>query len=190
VPDIKANSTVNAVLWTTLLSARLAVADPSAAKPAFDPPTVRSPAALVAAAADGQAFLEWNPGLEDDLAGYLVYRRVPQGSEFERVTLKPIERTTFTDTGLANGRACRYRVASVLRDGKESEPSNEITVEPRASAAPKVTEGPADIQVPGFEAIRLPRALLVLFENGHRLVFDIDLARPRDWIAADGTHLL
>lgn len=65
MPDMKANSTVNAVLWTTLLSAKLVAADPSAAKPAFDPPTVRSPAALAADAADGQAFLEWNPGLED-----------------------------------------------------------------------------------------------------------------------------
>ena len=54
----------------------------------------------------------------------------------------------------------------------------------------KVTEGPADLEVPGFEAIRLTRALTVVFENGHRLVLDIDLARARDWIAADGTLLL
>jgi hypothetical protein len=172
------------------LTANLASVDPAAAHPSFDPPAVRSPSALTADAADGQAFLEWNPGLEDDLAGYRVYRCAPEGSGFEPVTPKPIEGTTFTDTGLTNGLAYHYRVTSVLRDGKESEPSNEIAVEPRVAAAPKVTVGPADIQVPGFEAIRLPRALTVLFENGHRLVFDIDLARARDWIAADGTHLL
>jgi hypothetical protein len=161
-----------------------------AATPSFDPPAVRSPSALTADAADGQAFLEWNPGLEDDLAGYRVYRRAPESSRFERVTAKPIEGTTFTDTGLTNGLAYRYRVTSVLREREESEPSNEIAVDPHATVAPVVTEGPAVIQVPGFEAIRLPRALTVLFENGHRLVFDIDLARARDWIAADGTHLL
>jgi hypothetical protein len=172
------------------LTATLAPAEPLAANPSFGPPAVRSPSALTADAADGQAFLEWNPGLEDDLAGYRVYRRAPEGSRFEWVTAKPIEGTTFTDTGLTNGMAYRYRVTSVLREGEESEPSNEIAVDPHATVAPVVTEGPAVIQVPGFEAIRLPHALTVLFENGHRLVFDIDLARARDWIAADGTHLL
>jgi hypothetical protein len=53
-----------------------------------------------------------------------------------------------------------------------------------------VTEGETDVLVPGFDPIHLPRALTVLFENGNRLVFDLDLARARDWIAADGTHLL
>ena len=160
------------------------------AAPSFDPPAVRSPSALIADAADGQAFLEWNPGLEENLAGYRVYRRPAQGNGFELVTPKPIAGTTFADTGLRNGLACRYRVTSVLRDGKESEPSNEVVVEPRAAGAPTVTVGPADIQVPGSEAIHLPRALTILFENGHRLVFDMDLARVRDWIAPDGTHLL
>ena len=111
-------------------------AEPLAANPPFDAPAVRPSSALTADAADGQAFLEWNPGLEDDLAGYRVYRRAPEGSRFEWVTAKPIEGTTFTDTGLTNGMAYRYRVTSVLPDGKESEPSNEIAVEPRAPALP------------------------------------------------------
>jgi hypothetical protein len=190
MPGVKTNTIVNLALWMAWLTANLASADSSADAPPFDPPSIRPPSALTADAADSQAFLEWNPGLEDDLAGYRVYRRAPQGSRFELVTPKPIERTTFTDTGLANALAYRYRVTSVLRGGKESDPSNEITVEPGAVAAPQVTEGPADIQVPGFDPIHLSRALTILFENGHRLVFDIDLARARDWIADDGTHLL
>jgi hypothetical protein len=116
---MKAKSIVNAVVWIASLTAYLAAADPSTANPSFDPPTVQSPSALTADAADGQAFLEWNPGLEDDLAGYRLYRRAPEGSGFAPVTPKPIEWTTFTDTGLANGRTCLYRVTSVLRNGKE-----------------------------------------------------------------------
>jgi len=51
------------------LTADLASAEPAVANRAFDPPVVRSPSALTADTADGQAFLELNPGLEDDLAG-------------------------------------------------------------------------------------------------------------------------
>jgi hypothetical protein len=147
---MKAKTIVNLVAWMASLTANLALADSPAANPPFDPPAVRPPSALTGDAADGQAFLEWNPGLEDDLAGYRVYRHAPEGSRFEAAESKPIEGTTFTDTGLTNGLAYRYRVTTVLRDGKESEPSNEIAVKPRAAAAPKVTEGPADIQVPAW----------------------------------------
>jgi hypothetical protein len=190
MPSMKAHAIVNMVLWITVLGATLAPADSPLANPPFDPPAVRSPAALTADTADGQAFLEWNPGLEENLAGYRLYRRAPEASRFEPVTSNLIARTTFTDSGLTNGRAYHYRVTSVLRNGEESEPSNEILAQPRLAAAPRVTEGETDVQVPGFDPIHLPRALTVLFENGHRLVFDLDLARARDWVAADGTHLL
>ena len=60
------------------------------------------PRALTADVADGQALLEWNPGLEDDLAGYRVYRRAPERSGFEPFTPHPIEWTTFTDAGLVH----------------------------------------------------------------------------------------
>jgi len=163
---MRTKTIVNVVAWTASLAATSFAADPRGADPPLDPPAVRSPSALGADAADGQTFLEWNPGLEETLAGYRVYRRAPEGSGFEVVTPAPIEGTTFTDTGLANVRVYRYRVASVLRDGRESEPSNEVAIEPRAAAPPQVIEGPADIQVPGFERIRVARALTILFENG------------------------
>ena len=53
VRDMTAKSAVKAVLWTTLLTAKLAAADPSAVNPSFDSPAVRSPSALTADAADG-----------------------------------------------------------------------------------------------------------------------------------------
>jgi hypothetical protein len=187
---MKAKKFATVVAWTASFFAWLASANSPVAAPFFEAPAVRPPSALTADAANAQVFLEWNPGLEDNLAGYRVYRRAPDGSRFVAITTNVLDQATFTDTGLTDGLSYHYRVTSMLRNGKESDPSKEITVKPRPVAPPNVTEGPADIKVPGMESNHIRRALTVIFENGHRLVFDIDLARARDWSAPDGTHLL
>lgn len=47
-------------------------------------PILREPSALIADAGDKKAYLEWNPNLEENLAGYHVYRRTDK--DFLRVT--------------------------------------------------------------------------------------------------------
>jgi hypothetical protein len=53
-------------LVTAALRPNTAAATPSAADPSLDQPDMRSRSALSGDAADGQLFLEWNPGFEDN----------------------------------------------------------------------------------------------------------------------------
>jgi len=156
----------------------------------FNPPAVRPPSGLVAIEGDRKVYLEWNPNLEKDLVGYLVYRRATGEKKFKKITPKPITKTEFVDKNLENGKQFEYMVTAVVRDGKESDFSNLARATPRPVKAPKVREGRVELKIPGFQPIDIPNALVVEFENGHRLTFDKDIARVRDWQTPDGAHLL
>src|ERR1039458_206195 len=83
----------------------------------FTPPAVRNPSGLVADAGNGKAFLEWNPGLEENLAGYHVYRQDGAKGAYKRVTARLLAKPEFIDKGLKNGQSVRYRVTAVLKSG-------------------------------------------------------------------------
>lgn len=153
----------------------------------FSYPRAYAPSGLVVDGGDGEVFLEWNPNLEDDLAGYNIWRS--EGREFKKVNSQLVKVNQFVDKGLRNGRKYRYYITAVLKDGTESKPSNVVEVIPRLIKAPKVEEGSFIIEVPGYEALRVEKGIKVRFENGHSIIFDSRLMRVRDWQTEDGVHL-
>ncbi len=181
------------VIFAAACLALLASNAASQTRPAvseWTPPVVRRPTGLIVDLGDGKAYLEWNPNLEENLAGYHVYRQdTPKGS-FKRVSVRLIHGTEFVDSGLKNGQTLRYRVIALTRSGAESPQSNIAEVTPRAVKAPQVATGGAEIRVPGYDPIRLANAVSVTFENGHKIVFDRGTGKVRDWVSDDGTHLL
>jgi fibronectin type 3 domain-containing protein len=89
----------------------------------FAPPP---PTELVALAEAGRVRLVWRPSESEDVAGYVVYRRVGDGGKFERVTPKPVEAAEYVDTAVAGGKTYTYRVTAVDQTGNESAPGNEV----------------------------------------------------------------
>ncbi len=160
------------------------------ARSEWDAPAVRRPSGLVADAGSGKAYLEWNPGLEQDLAGYRVYRKDGEQAAFKCVTPKLLTTPELVDRGLENGRTVRYYVTAALKTGLESGPSNEAEVTPREVKPPEVSVGSVEVRVPGYEPVKVAKAVSVTFENGHKLVFDCTTAKVRDWVSDDGTHLI
>ncbi len=73
----------------------------------------------------GRVFLTWNENHERDLAGYHVYRSVKSGGEYERLTDKPLNRTTFSDETVKQGATYYYVITAVDKNGNESARSRE-----------------------------------------------------------------
>lgn len=89
----------------------------------FPPPV---PAELVALAEAGRVRLVWQASEAEDIAGYIVYRRVGPGGAFERVTAQPVESAEYIDTAVRSGQAYTYRVTAVDQAGNESAPGSEV----------------------------------------------------------------
>ena len=73
----------------------------------------------------GRVFLTWTENKERDLAGYHVYRSTKGGGEPERLTEKPLNRTTFSDETVKQGATYYYTVTAVDKSGNESGRSKE-----------------------------------------------------------------
>ncbi len=71
--------------------------------------------------------LSWAPGAENDLAGYLVYRRDVGGTgQAERISgAKPEMSPSFRDLHIEAGHRYAYSVSAVDKDGNESRRSGE-----------------------------------------------------------------
>ena len=91
----------------------------------FPPPT---PAELVALPEPGRVRLVWRPVDAEDLAGYIVYRRVGNGS-FERLTAQPLTAPEYGDTAVKAGQTYAYRVTAIDKTGNESDPGAEVRAE-------------------------------------------------------------
>jgi fibronectin type 3 domain-containing protein len=87
-------------------------------------PPVR-PKGLTVVPGVGRIFLTWNENRERDLAGYYVYRSAKSGRERDRLTDKPINRTTFNDETVKPDILYYYVVTAVDEAGNESEASQE-----------------------------------------------------------------
>jgi hypothetical protein len=89
----------------------------------FAPPP---PTELVALAEARRVRLVWRPSEADDLAGYLVYRRVGETGAFTRITPQPVVSAELIDTAVAAGQTYTYRVTAVDQTGNESVPGGEV----------------------------------------------------------------
>ncbi len=89
----------------------------------FPPPP---PADLVALAETGRVRLVWQPSEAEDIAGYVVYRRVGEGGTFQRITAQPVGSAEHVDTAVRSGQAYTYRVTAVDQAGNESAPGSEV----------------------------------------------------------------
>jgi hypothetical protein len=151
---------------------------------------VLAPTALTADAGDGRAYLRWNLQLEDErVVGWTVFQTAPREAV---LTPTPLTEPQWVVRGLRNGVAHTFAVAGVLRGGRTLTPrSAPVTVIPRATGTATVTR--LGRQVPGFGSFTnlvlvQEDAVRIAFPDGQQLVFGD--ARPVDWVARDGTHLL
>lgn len=103
-------------------------------------PTAAPTGLAVTASASQQVALSWSA--VTGAGGYNVYRSPLTGGGFVRVNSAPVTGTSFTDTGLRNGREYFYVVRALDRAGNESVASNEV------SGLPALTIGWANLQWP------------------------------------------
>jgi hypothetical protein len=90
----------------------------------FPPPP---PTELVGLGETGRIRLVWRASEADDLAGYIVYRRGPQG-EFKRMTAQALTAAEYVDTDVKAGETYSYRVTAIDQTGNESAPGGEVRV--------------------------------------------------------------
>jgi len=90
----------------------------------FPPPP---PTELVGLGETGRIRLVWRASEADDLAGYIVYRRGPQG-EFKRITAQALTAAEYVDTDVKAGETYSYRVTAIDQTGNESAPGGEVRV--------------------------------------------------------------
>jgi hypothetical protein len=90
----------------------------------FAPPV---PQGLVALSEEGRVRLVWQESAAPDLAGYRIYRRGPDGEDFQPLPGGLVTATEHAVRDLAPGATYRYRVTAVDRLGNESRPSETVT---------------------------------------------------------------
>jgi hypothetical protein len=98
-------------------------AEAAAAPRDLTPPA--PPSGMTVVPGIGRVFLTWNENREKDLAGYLVYRATKSGGEWQRLTERPINRTTYSDEKVKQGMTYYYAITAVDKSGNESGRSKE-----------------------------------------------------------------
>jgi len=83
------------------------------------------PTELIALAESGRVRLLWDPSPEDDVVGYIVFRR-QAGADFRRLTDESIAAVEYSDRTVESGTTYDYRVAAIDRIGNQSEPGNSV----------------------------------------------------------------
>jgi fibronectin type 3 domain-containing protein len=101
--------------------------------PALDLTPPAAPTGLVPTISDSAVSLRWSESTEVDLAGYLVYRRGPDETDFVRITDQPLQTPFFLDGDVTNLLTYQYQVTAV----DNVTPPNESAPSPVASATPE-----------------------------------------------------
>jgi hypothetical protein len=102
------------------------------------PPAVPTGLAAVGTAGEGESGnqagnatrptidLSWQPNIEPDLAGYIVYRRESDG-EWQRISpAQPVVGPGFHDADVTAGHTYQYAVSAIDQEGHESARSTEV----------------------------------------------------------------
>ena len=89
-----------------------------------------APRGLAATAEDAAVNLSWQANLEEDIAGYHVYRNGV------RVNSQLVLNTEYYDDGLVNGTVYTYTLTAVNTHGLESQPSEAVNASPAAGLLP------------------------------------------------------
>ena len=158
----------------------------------YPPIPVLAPSALTGYAANGRAYLDWNPSIEDlRVLGWHVYRAT-DGENWQRVTLKPIVTPRFVDEGLDTRKTYDYLVAAVSAQGEAASRSNMVTLQPAPAVDAVIAEGDIKFQTGEQPEVNLDRqsGLKISWANGQQIIFDKGGLRLRSWQAPDGTSLL
>jgi predicted small lipoprotein YifL len=98
------------------------------------------PAGLVVVQEGNAARLLWNPGAENDLDGYRVYRQSGDGA-FIRIGDTVIRQPSYVDPGVTPGSVVRYRVTALDRAVPPNESAPSAVVELRVAAEPAAGPG-------------------------------------------------
>jgi len=83
------------------------------------------PTGLTVVPGVNRVFLTWNENTERDLAGYHIYRATKSAKDYERLTERPLNRTTFSDETVKGGSHYTYAITAVDQAGNESKRSEE-----------------------------------------------------------------
>jgi hypothetical protein len=83
------------------------------------------PANLIALAEAGRVRLLWDASTEDDVVGYVVFRR-QAAADFLRLNDEPTLDVEYSDRTVEAGTTYDYRVSAVDRIGNQSEPSASV----------------------------------------------------------------
>ena len=88
-----------------------------------------TPAGLAVLPREGGLEILWSPSVEDDLAGYRVYRAGP-GGEKEKLAEVAASRSNWLDTTARSGVTYRYSISATDQAGNESPPGASVEATP------------------------------------------------------------
>jgi hypothetical protein len=94
-------------------------ASPSTCVTLVDTFAPAAPEGLTVVAAEGAMNLIWNPNRESDLAGYVLWRAIPQDANLVSITPSPVTETTFRDA-VPGGTRVAYALQAVDKAGNVS----------------------------------------------------------------------
>ena len=95
-----------------------------------------APGGLSVVPGDAQVQLVWKANIEEDIAGYNVYRSTNETGEYSQISEELLTSPEFIDGGLTNGQTYWYKVSALDMVGNESEKSIIISVTPQPPLKP------------------------------------------------------
>jgi len=94
------------------------------AKDTFPP---SAPSGLVSIAAENFISLSWNANIEEDLAGYRVWRKIEGEDKYILLTPQPIQENAFNDTTVEKNKRYYYAITAQDKSGNESPKSESVS---------------------------------------------------------------
>jgi fibronectin type 3 domain-containing protein len=85
------------------------------------------PSGLVSIAAEDFISISWDANLENDLAGYRVWRKMEGEDEFTLLTPQPVQENAFNDTNVGKNKRYYYAVSAQDKSGNESPKSESVS---------------------------------------------------------------